>query len=699
MRRFILSLLVLLVPMMAMAQVKTPPSKSSAPKQKTITGPNFNNNNSTTRKPPVKKITPNPNPKPATYIWVNGEKTTKATFSASASTRTFTVRTNAKSWSVTDKPSWCQVARKAGKEVDIKVNANTGSGERSGTIRIAAAGNRPAATIEVTQLGGDVNPGSVGNGRVNVKRTWIEENVERDGETGILFHAHVEAYNLKGQELDFQLWLYQSDESTQVHDTDGDWLWRKETHAPSYDESEWKDFQFFIPYSQFGSDTPRGQLCFDFDVRDKDFKLLGSQNKVPFNYNPGTSGTNPGTGTGNGNVTINRTWVEENVERDGQRGIMFHAHIEVDNLKGQDLDFQLWLYQSDESTQVHNTEGKWLWREETHAPNYDNTEWKDFKFFVPYSDFASDTPRGQLCFDLDVRDKDFNLLGSKSKVPFNYNPSGRGGTTPPSNAKGTRSVTIQKMWIEEDALKDGERGIMFHAKCEAKGYKGEDLSFYLWLYESDNSTQVKDTSGEWLWMKEVHNVTYESSLWEDFKFFVPYSKFSSSTPRGQLSYDFEIRDKDFKMLAENADQPFNYNPGTGGGGGTTNTGTEQGIIHKVWLEHGVYQDGKKGMKVHGHCEVKNMKGQDLYFMVWFYEKDDITPVKNTSGGHLYRYVEDDATYQNTEWKDVWFFIPYSDFNVKSPFDDDLAVDFVIRRKSNNKDVVRKDKTLFKFTKK
>lgn len=544
MRRTILSLLLLLVPLLMMAQP-----------QGTIKGPTSKKQATTTTK--TNKTNKSASTGADSYVYVNGEKTTKATFSASESTMTFTVRTNAKSWSLTDRPSWCQVARKTANELDIKVTSNTDASERSGRIRIATPRGH-AATIEVTQLG---------------------------------------------------------------------------------------------------------------------------------------SSSAPAANTANGTVTINRTWVEENVEHNGERGIMFHAHVEADNLKGQELDFQLWLYQSDGTTQVHDTDGDWLWRKETHAPSYDNTEWKDFRFFVPYSQFGSDTPRGQLCYDFDVRDKDFKALASMASQPFNYTPSGTGGGT----TTNTSGVSVSKVWYEEGVLKDGERGIMFHAKCNANGHKDEELSFYLWLYQSDESTQVQNTEGEWLWMKEKHTATYENSVWEDFKFFVPYSKFASSTPRGALCFDFEVRDNDFKLLDGKLKEPFNYNPNARGT--MSATGAEQGIIHRVWLEHNVYNNGEKGMKVHAHCEVKNMKGQELNFMVWFYQKDDITKVTNPSGGHLYRSLSDTPNYDDTTWKDIWFFIPYSDINVGRPFDDDLAVDFVIRRVSNSKDLIRKDKTLFNFSRK
>ena len=394
-------------------------------------------------------------------------------------------------------------------------------------------------------------------------------------------------------------------------------------------------------------------------------------------------------------ATIERVWLEENVTQNGHKGLKVHAHCEIEHMKDQVADFQIWFYQSDNISKVYDTAGDHLTYNEEHTVTYESSVWKDFQFFVPYSDFSANTPNGTLTVDFVIRNSSGQTLVRNDNHSFTFNSSYRSG-----NASGGNSTTstgkINRVWMEHGVYQNGKKGMKVHAHCELNGQKGKKVDFQIWFYQEDDFTRVLNTRGNHLWYEEEHTVMYDNSEWKDFVFFVPYEDFSTDTPSGTLAVDFNIRDKDFNLLAGSDNNQFTFT-NTSASQRTPTASEATASIERVWMEYGVYQDGQKGMKVHAHCSAENMKGKKLKFQVWYYYSDDVTSVKDASGDQLWRYLEDTVLYDQAEWKDISFFIPYSDINVPSGFHDDLAVDFVIR--DENFDVLdRKDNNAFNFRK-
>ena len=394
-------------------------------------------------------------------------------------------------------------------------------------------------------------------------------------------------------------------------------------------------------------------------------------------------------------ATIDRVWLEENVTQNGQKGLKVHAHCEINQMKDQVADFQIWFYQSDNLTKVCDTSGSHLTYSEEHTVIYESSVWKDFQFFVPYSDFSSDTPNGTLTVDFVIRNSSGETLVRNDNHSFTFNSSYRGGGN--SGSTSTSSTgKIHRVWMEHGVYQNGKKGMKVHAHCELSGQKGKKVDFQIWFYQEDDFTRVLNTQGNHLWYEEEQTVLYDNSEWKDFVFFVPYDDFSTDTPSGTLAVDFNIRDTDFNLLAGSENNQFTFTNSSSTQRTPTASNTSA-TINRVWMEYGVYQDGQKGMKVHAHCSAENMRGKAVKFQVWYYYSDDVTPVNDSSGSHLWHETEDTVLYDQAEWKDVSFFIPYSDINVPSGFHDNLAVDFVIR--DEDFEVLdRKDNNAFNFRK-
>lgn len=109
-----------------------------------------------------------------------------------------------------------------------------------------------------------------------------------------------------------------------------------------------------------------------------------------------------------------------------------------------------------------------------------------------------------------------------------------------------------------------------------------------------------------------------------------------------------------------------------------------GDITRVWVEHNVYYNGAKGMKIHASYDVVNMKDKNVYMYTFFYYGDNSTPLKNPYGNHLSMSSSGVAPYESTTFNDAWHFIPYTNLNMQPGYGSiDLSFDVVIKDGSGN----------------
>jgi len=97
---------------------------------------------------------------------------------------------------------------------------------------------------------------------------------------------------------------------------------------------------------------------------------------------------------------------------------------------------------------------------------------------------------------------------------------------------------------------------------------------------------------------------------------------------------------------------------------------QDATFEKVWVEHDVRVDGKKGMRIHAKLIVKNSVNASCTLMAQFYRRDgsylksDGQPAYTTSEGHVYTFVNIKPRFTNTRYDDKSLFIPYEAFNIK-----------------------------------
>lgn len=96
-----------------------------------------------------------------------------------------------------------------------------------------------------------------------------------------------------------------------------------------------------------------------------------------------------------------------------------------------------------------------------------------------------------------------------------------------------------------------------------------------------------------------------------------------------------------------------------------------GKIHKVWLEHNIYEGRDKGMYIHMDITINNSVQDPCRVIAWYYHSDgrrleDINGQYNTSDGQVCTYKDFVPPYEGSHYEDLKMFMPYSEFDISVP---------------------------------
>ena len=105
-------------------------------------------------------------------------------------------------------------------------------------------------------------------------------------------------------------------------------------------------------------------------------------------------------------------------------------------------------------------------------------------------------------------------------------------------------------------------------------------------------------------------------------------------------------------------------------------------INKIWCEHNVYKDGKKGMNIHVDAHAINAKDMCLTFFLWFYKYDGMgrNPINYLGDSRYTNYqknifmtIKALSMEQNMHLSDESAFFPYEELHGEGKFDFDLTI--------------------------
>ncbi len=119
-------------------------------------------------------------------------------------------------------------------------------------------------------------------------------------------------------------------------------------------------------------------------------------------------------------------------------------------------------------------------------------------------------------------------------------------------------------------------------------------------------------------------------------------------------------------------------------------------IKSIWMDHSIYVNNVKGMKIHVKFNVNNMEGEKIYGYAYFYYGDNETPLRDTYGNNLKFYSYGTSNYERSTFNDFTIFVPYDGLNMQPGTGSaELSFDIAIYDSSGNK-LARQDNNSFTF---
>ena len=133
---------------------------------------------------------------------------------------------------------------------------------------------------------------------------------------------------------------------------------------------------------------------------------------------------------------------------------------------------------------------------------------------------------------------------------------------------------------------------------------------------------------------------------------------------------------------------------------------QDGTFERVWVEHSVKVDGKKGMRIHASFVVKNSLNAECTLVAHFYRDDgtqlpgaDLQGDYSTSDGHVVTYVKFKPRFTSTRYADKSLFIPYQEFKIKGAGSYQLKfVLFLERHDQGDRVLAKSEEFNFRYTK-
>lgn len=172
-----------------------------------------------------------------------------------------------------------------GNTLTVKIHANPSSQSRSDYFYIQTTDGNKKQKIELVQSGRvDQNLPTA-----KILKIWKNDNVSVDGKKGLKIHVHFEVNNMKNNTGNVVAYFYHKNGTDGLKDTNNKYHTTSGTVAtssaftPSYDNSSYKDFTLFIPYSELHVNVS-GTYKFYVAIWGTNDKVLVSSEMNSFTY-------------------------------------------------------------------------------------------------------------------------------------------------------------------------------------------------------------------------------------------------------------------------------------------------------------------------------------------------------------------------------------------------------------------------------
>lgn len=285
-------------------------------------------------------------------------------------------------------------------------------------------------------------------------------------------------------------------------------------------------------------------------VKPIDNKPVDNRPKVPETKAPGLATK--------GSATFKKTWVEEQVEEKGLKGIRIHSHFNVSNLFGQNCRAVVWFYDTETGEPLEDFNGQYSTSSGDvsvgmdFVPNYISTDFTDFPLFIPYEELHLGPGLHNVKFQIGLFHR---LAGGQLQQVGSVSPF---YTFVYEAAVPSPEVSYRDMWVDYGVYESGRQGLRVHLKFNVQHMKGKPCRAEV-LFSQVSGLPLTDQNGRYATSEGKVAVTadfspqYDSSDFNDLVMFIPYDELHLPSGKHMLKLNAGLyygEDGQFELLGE-----------------------------------------------------------------------------------------------------------------------------------------------------
>lgn len=255
------------------------------------------------------------------------------------------------------------------------------------------------------------------------------------------------------------------------------------------------------------------------------------------------------------------------------------------------------------------------------------------------------------------------------------------------------SAKFEKIWVDYDITEGGLKGMRIHTKLTVYGMKNVASAIAIY-FETGDGKRLRDTNksyyttgGDVTVQREL-KIDYDPGVYDDLVVFMPYSELDLKPGEYDLKMDVDLIYKAGGLIQHLTFEDFVYKqpaveveeaplpPST--------NSEEKASVEKIWVDYGVTENGKTGMRIHVNFTVNGLKGVDSYLAIYFERKNgekltNTNPTYSSKDGQLAVYKSLKPGHDATVYEDAQLFLPYDEIKIgNGVFDMKMDIDVIYK---------------------
>ncbi|MBS1759881.1 MAG: hypothetical protein JST23_07120 [Bacteroidetes bacterium] len=235
-------------------------------------------------------------------------------------------------------------------------------------------------------------------------------------------------------------------------------------------------------------------------------------------------------------AVLDTSWIQYDVYENNQKGMMFHFTFTTYGLKGVNTYVSIYFYDADTDEPLEDKNGKYVSKEgyvsafKEIKPNYDPAVYKDFKIFMPYSEFHLDSGYQSILYDAVINDNSGKIALLLATDIFDIELNNTQPLSENNNAKvKTINIIFKELSVNYDVKRGDKTGMDIHLNFSTEYLKDSDAFAIVYFFYKDNrkilnkNPDFSSKDGQLITYKKI-KPSYDFTDYKNLVLFMPYDE-------------------------------------------------------------------------------------------------------------------------------------------------------------------------------